>query len=387
MPDGADQPGQEGAPGSDDTRGEQAAETLLWVALLTDRKEPPDDACTAELFVATWWSESFEANCEALLAKLHALPEPLLTNRFAQDVKRCERTFDLIRPIFLNLVKKQESFSWAITQLRRLFHGDETQVVGWKHDMENLAALVYWTPAFLQAHEYLGRALPLGQAALDEERHSLLGLIESPHKFAAAQERDVLDRRFIAYKRNYVDAYSSAHDYALHLIDAGASKSESKVDALALHNLEILSTLAHAEKGYLNRVRMIAHWIRHNHCELPVRLILDRHPRCYCNFNPGRRLQPGDSAAQVNAAIAEGIEYFRKILSACKTQIIHELKLLKVDDPTARQIASLLSRGPLAALKPRAIEVLNRVIEKYRPDFLSAMRSTARKSSSEVGVQ
>ncbi|MFH1572524.1 MAG: hypothetical protein ABIG68_00995 [Acidobacteriota bacterium] len=130
----------------------------------------------------------------------------------------------------------------------------------------------------------------------------------------------------------------------------------------------------YASQSYLNRVRVIGRWIQANQCSLPVRQILDQSPRCYCNFNPGESRYLGDFVHQINGVIQEGIDYFRSILRACKAPIIQEIKNMGVDDQYSKQMASLFGNGPTVPLKPRSIEILNRVIRRHSTEFLGEIR-------------
>ncbi len=152
---------------------------------------------------------------------------------------------------------------------------------------------------------------------------------------------------------------------------------------MALHNLEMLSNLHYTDKSHLNRVRIIGEWLHGSQCELPVRAILDKYPRCYCNFDPSGNTQMSALVEQINRAILDGIEYFRNALRKCSRTIIEEIKSLRVDENHARQIAALLSRGPMVPLKPRAIDILNEVIQKHATEFITEIRScdTGRASS------
>jgi len=154
------------------------------------------------------------------------------------------------------------------------------------------------------------------------------------------------------------------------------------VNSTALHNLELLSNLHYIDKGPLNRVRIIGKWLHRRQCALPAGEILQKYPRCYCNFNPSGNTQTSALVEQINSAILDGLGYLRSILRKCSRTIIEEIKYLKVDDNHARQIASLLSRGPMIALKPRSIEILNNVIQKHAAEFITAIRSCDPRRSS-----
>ncbi len=164
------------------------------------------------------------------------------------------------------------------------------------------------------------------------------------------------------------------HEEALNIVSE-SREAERKVDSRALQNLELLSDLLYTDKSYLNKVRILGKWILHSQCLLPVRRILERYPRCYCNFNPAGNRELTESAAQINSLIEEGIEYFRAALRTCSLMIIEDVKNLKVDELHSKQIAALLSRGPLEPLRAKTITILNRIIAKHSSDFLIALRT------------
>jgi hypothetical protein len=158
-------------------------------------------------------------------------------------------------------------------------------------------------------------------------------------------------------------------------IAAGERGSGLRINAGALRNLELLSRLHHADKSIANRVHIIARWIQGNQCALPVRKILERSPRCYCNFNPASDSLLDMAADRINGLVEQGIDYFRTVLRNCREQVIEELKRMRVDQACAQQIAPLLGSGALLPLTPPAIEILNRVIEKHPQSFLAAYLS------------
>jgi len=153
----------------------------------------------------------------------------------------------------------------------------------------------------------------------------------------------------------------------------GPRRDEFKIDPVALRNLDLLSGLQYTDQSYLNRVKVLANWIRHNQCNLPLHQILEHYPRCYCNFNPGIQ-QPAGSAAQINGVIQEGLQYFRTILRRCGHLIMLELKTQLIDDNSLKQITAALSDGPMIPLKPQSIKVLNRIIAKNTNEFLIEIR-------------
>jgi hypothetical protein len=128
------------------------------------------------------------------------------------------------------------------------------------------------------------------------------------------------------------------------------------------------------DKRYLNRVKLLAKWVQRNQCNLPVRQILERYPRCYCNFNPSAHLQPGDSAARINSTIKDGIDYFRMRLRKCGDLIMAELKAQPVEDSMQHSISALLGDGPIPALKPQTVKILHKIIGKYPNEFLAVLR-------------
>jgi hypothetical protein len=255
----------------------------------------------------------------------------------------------------------------------RNFAWDQQRLLRWKTGLENMAAIISWFPAYLRTQDYLTAALPLGREAIDQARETLLQSTREPCRFLEAQARLKLESEFQKFKKSYVDAYCFLHEDALHII-SGLKSGEIKIDPVQLRNLDRLSSLPHLDKSYLNRVKLLAKWVQRNQCNLPVQQILERYPRCYCNFNPSSCQQPDDSAAQINGIIRDGIEYFRTQLRKCNQLIIAELKAQPVEDSIRDSIDTLLGDGPIPALKPQTIKALYRIIGKYPNEFLAIIR-------------
>jgi hypothetical protein len=228
-------------------------------------------------------------------------------------------------------------------------------------------------PSFLYAQDYLRAAFPLGQDNLDRVRDALLQSLEEPYGFLESTRRDEFDAGFFEFKRTYVECYCTLHENSFQL--TSENNENSKIEPIALRNLDLLTGLQYTDKIYLNRVNILAKWVQRNKCSLPIRKIMERYPRCYCNFNPFANQQPAGMGVQINNAIQEGIEYFRTILRNCEGLIVKELKSQQVDDSISRQIEMILNRNPMSALKPQSIEVLNRIILKHSSEFLSSIRN------------
>jgi hypothetical protein len=78
---------------------------------------------------------------------------------------------------------------------------------------------------------------------------------------------------------------------------------------------------------------------------------------------------------RINAAIQEGIDYYRTILRNCRDLIREELKIQQVEESVSRQMDLILSQNPISALKPQSIEVLNSIISKHSREFLLVIRN------------
>jgi hypothetical protein len=196
----------------------------------------------------------------------------------------------------------------------------------------------------LRALDYVNAALPLGREEIDRSREDLLCAIHEPYRFLESQARIEFETRFLEFKKSYATTYYFLHEDALNIV-GGPKKDAIKVDPIPLRNLDLLSSLPHMDKSYLNRVKLLARWVQRNQCHLPVRQILEHYPRCYCNFNPASRQQPADSVAHINSAVRNGIESLRALLRRCASLIATELKAQHVDDSVQQSVDVLLETG------------------------------------------
>lgn len=307
-------------------------------------------------------------------------PEVFQTARFWSEVKSIEIPLRLLKTVFGNLQSGKSSCCNAMEHIERTFGRQEDRLLKWKRAMENFAGLIRWIPAFKSSAEYIQASFPLGRQNLDQLRETLLQSISEPHRFLESGTRIEFEERFLEFKKNYIDCYFVLHEEALHVI-SGLKKDEVKIDPVLLRNLDLLSGLQHTDKSYLNRVKLLARWIQHNQCHLPLHQILETYPRCYCNFNPGIHQQPGASAAQINSIIQEGLEYFRTILRRCGHLIMEEVKAHPIDDHTLEQITAALSDGPMIPLKAHTIKILNRIIGKNSAQFQAEIRKLSIKTA------
>jgi hypothetical protein len=344
--------------------------SLEWAAIITDRPELRTKSLDhVQAALINWWAQSVEG----LSKKLPDFPEPFRTTRFRREIRFIEGPLMALKSALDSLRAGESGFFEAMEHLGRNFAWDQERLLRWKKGLESLSALALWLPAFLHARDYLVTAFPLGREEIDKGRESLLHSMDESYRFLEAQARSGFDAKFLEFKKSYMDAYYFLHEDALHIV-SGLKKDEIKVDSESLRNLDLLSGLQYTDKSFLNRVKLLAKWVQRNQCNLPVRQILERYPRCYCNFNPCSQQQPADSAAQINGIIQDGIEYYRNLLRGFGPMIMVELKELEADDNALQPITALLSDGPMMPLKAQTIKLLNRVISKYPNDFLAELR-------------
>jgi hypothetical protein len=358
--------------GSVSPPGEKSSQNraLEWAALITGRPEVKNaSADSARNALLNWWTRA----AEGISRNVPDFPESFCTTRFKKETRFIEGPLTALNPVFDSLLVGESSFFEAMEHLGRNFAWDQERLLRWKTGLESLAATILWIPAYLRARNYLAAALPIGREEIDQVRDALLQATYEPYLFLEAQARLEFEEKFVEFKKGYGDAYYLLHEDALH-IAGSLNKDEAKIDPVRLRNLDLLSTLPHMDKSYLNRVKLMAKWVQRNQCNLPVRQILERYPRCYCNFNPSGHLQPGDSAARINSTINDGVDYFRMRLRKCEHLILAELKAQQVEDPVQRTISALLGDGPTPALKPQTVKILHKIISKYPNEFLAVLR-------------
>ncbi len=370
-----DQPVQKAAPAEilDSTHMHQNA--LHWAALLAGQDELRTvDPSTAETRLLEWWNSSFEMDVNILLDKLRPLPDELLTTRFRTEIITFELSLGLIKPILERLRSRDIPFIDAMTLVATHFRRDVGRLLHWRRMLEELAGFLRWSAAFDHARDYTCGAFPTGQQQVDHIRGQLLQTIDQPHILLNAGERERFDRLFLEFKRAYADYYNSMHEDALQMV-GNQDRIQAKLDGVALRNLELLSKLPFVNRACINRVRIMARWAQRNQCSFPVRDILERYPRCYCNFNPCSSLHLIGSIDRINGTIAEGIEQFRAILLKNKRILFEELSARWLDKRISRQIVTLMTGGPMASLSPQAVEALGKIMQKHPIDFMAAIRS------------
>jgi hypothetical protein len=373
-PDAAGRSGETLRGSSIATQGEEP-DALHWAALLSGEDDLRHlDLQSAETRIISWWTSSLEIEASTLAAKLTPLPVSLMTTHFWGEYRQFVRHLELLQPTLHLLRMGAVSFSEAMAQIRLHFKRDERLLLRWKDLIGELGGLARWLPAFEHKRDYVCGAFYTSMRQADELRTRLLELIGQPHHFLGAANRDAFDRSFLEFKTQYTDCYYARHEEAMG-ITAEEKGARLKVDSDALRNLELLSRLHFADRSYVTRVRLIARWLHRNRCPLPVRQILDRHPRCFCNFNPAADPRLSTAADRINSLVQGGIEYYRTIFRRFRDPVIEELKSMRVEQACAQQIAPLLGTGGMLPLSVRAVEVLNRIIQKNPEAFKTAFLS------------
>ncbi len=341
---------------------------LKWSALLCGHEDQSGQSLYSRQSQAlAWAARHIDAGDGTLLGRLQSMPEPFLTTRFRDEAKSFDTALERIQQIFRCLRNGEIAFIPAMAQVAQTFNGDEARLLRWKDLAEDLPRFLAWLPAFERAYGYLVGSFRTAETDAESHREMLLAACDEPHRFLEAAERERFDDNFSRFKAGYVEYYHSAHEEAAHIL-ANQERMKTKVDSVALPNLELLSDLHPADKKYLIHVRAIGRFMQANQCDLPVRDILDRQPRCYCNFNPAGNRLLLRSVDRMNKTIQEGTDHCRSILRKYRKAIIQELENMSIDDPNSRQIAALLCRGPMIPLKQPAIDILNSILRRHPED-------------------
>jgi hypothetical protein len=362
-------------------RGAGVESALNCAALLTGLDEirgmTPEEA---EIRFREWWVSGPAANCVLLVERLDTLPESFVTVHFHNRTRPLASRLSLLTATIERLWKNEVSFVGAMLRIAGECLLSQDTDMPWHKFVDELAALMRWMPAFEYASEYVRSAFPSGDPEIDRLRTSLLASIDKPDRFLAAEERDSFDRSFLEFKTRYSDNYALAHEQTV-AMTIGTAAEATGLDTTALRNLEILSGFAQADRGCLERVRATAGWLKNHHCDLPVLRILDRYPRCYCNFLPGADLKLQMPVGDLNAMIHDGIEGIRNSLRGCSTAIVAEMKSLGISESDTRQVVALLGQGPVVDLRPRTIEVLNAIIQRQPSRFQFRGQATQPRNS------
>jgi hypothetical protein len=356
---------------------------LHWAALLSGQPALANGSPAYARAQLIDWMDSVED----FFGKMPEFPEAFVTTGIAREVKSVKAYVPILKPIFQSLRSEAFSLPDAIEQIGRNFAWDEERLRKWRRSLDRLGGLIRWLPAFVDAQDYLRAAFPLHEEKTDVLRDFLIETTDDPCRFFEANARNDFDQGFLEYKQAYVESYCALHESAFH-VHSDSQDRNSRIDPVALRNLDLLSRLPNTSKVYLNRVNVLANWMQKNRCILPVRKILERYPRCYCNFNPGAGRQPADTGRRINAMIQEGTDYFRDVLRNCEKLIWEEVRLQQPDERISTQIALLLSCNPMVPLRPETVEVLNRIIRKYPNEFVISarkLRPGLRSGASRVG--
>lgn len=358
--------------------------SLWWASLLTGLPELQAGTMgQARQRLLEWWKYSVER----ISRQIPELPEDFRTTRIWRQIKFVENYCLRLRPVFDDLQAGTCSTNESMGQLRHVFSDEENRLRKWKTALDNLQGLILWLPAFSHAREYLLAAFPLGMEGPDTLCRDLIRSIRDPYSFLEAGTRERFDEDFLEFKKRYIENYSILHEAMLNAVQ-DAQKEESRVDPVALRNLELLSGLPYTDKSHLNRVRILARWIKGNQCTLPASRILELYPRCYCNFNPGSIRHPSKPVHQLNGVIQEGIEYFRTVLAQCRDMISAETDGKNPGKDVSGQIDAFVRDGATIPLQVETIEALNRIIRKNPACFHAMIRSrTAQGPSGEADVQ
>ncbi len=342
-------------------------QTLYRISQITDLPELQDASYEhAHGQLSQWWHH-VSGTIPQLIADL---PEEFRTTRIWRQIKFVDNYSARIDPVFNEMKAGVYDLNEFVDRILRIFSDEEERLKTWLTALGNMRELIHWLPTFTHAREYLLAAFPLGQEYSDTLRQSLVRSIRDPYPFLESVTRKRFDENFLEFKKYYIENYTLLHAEMRNAI-RDVKKEESKVDTVALRNLELLSRLEYTDKSYLNRVNILAGWIKRNQCTLPVAGILERYPRCYCNFNPSNIRQPSAPADQINAAVNEGIEYLRSVLTGFRDTIEKEAESGDSAKNLIVQIDAFLDGDDRIPLEEWIIEDLNQIFRRHADHFCS----------------
>ncbi len=339
-----------------------------WSALLCGPADQLEGDGAAENLTLEWVARHLDTEPGMLRERLQPLPDSFQTNRFIDEVKTYDEALERVAHLFGCLRRREITFVQAMTQISRVFNGDEDRLLRWKGVAEEIHGFNYWLPAFESAFAYVSGSFPTPIDRLEKTKASLLEAAADPHRFLNARERQCFVSEFEEYKRGYVEYYGAVHEDTVHIV-GNQEKMKTRLDSVSLRNLELLSDLPGAKMSYLNHARALGKLVQAHQCDLPVYEILARRPRCYCNFNPDGNSLLVQSVDRMNETVRQGIDHFRSMLRGCRMLIIRELQLLGIDDAHSKQIAALLSQGPMVPLKQQSIDILAAVMKRHPDAF------------------
>ena len=335
---------------------------VCWASFLTGVREItlliPS---AADERLRAWWMSGARESYKSLAEQLKDLPDHIIGVPSHNLTQSFVHRLTALATVLTRLAENEAPFDEAMSEVAAQFGGDLQVGMAWPRSMENMASLTRWLPGLSPAIEYVRSAVPTGIAEIDRLRSALLEAMEHPQRWLHAADREAFDQVFRDFKPRYMERYAERHDESVGT-KGGLDTAGDGLDAAALRNLEMLSRLAHTDRKILERIRIAAAWRRARRCALPVRLILERYPRCYCNFHPAASPGFQMSAAQINDLIGHGIDLVRTSLRRCSTAIIAALKSSAADESDAKQVAALLSQGPMINLRSRTVEILNAIV-------------------------
>jgi hypothetical protein len=349
------------APPQAKTRVSQQA-AVRWANLLcANAGSVPFSSLEAESEARKWAAAHLESQSGLLPGGIHPIPEPFLTKRYRDEAKDFDSAWERIRPTLIPFVRGELTCETAMAQISQAFGGDEERLHQWKMRACEVPEILRWQLHFEDAHRYLNASFSTDDPEVEQRRLELKRACSEPHRFLQPSPRSEFDIAFMKFKSRYIDFYATAHENSAEIL-ADPTRMRSRLNPISLRNLELMSQIKGANRGFLNQVRALGKKIEEAQCSHPVRAILQRHPVCYCNMRPcGNRSLP-QYLDQMNTAIADGIRNIRSILQSRKSVIGRKLDESGADAGCAREIAALLGEVDLPPISTESIRILNQLL-------------------------
>jgi hypothetical protein len=208
---------------------------------------------------------------------------------------------------------------------------------------------------------------------IESARRELLLIADDPHSLFDAARTERFELLWQEFQAHYIEHYADVHARSV-----GAARDHASLDEFTRsaewRDFEALAGLPFVAPQLWKEATSLVAEVRNARCDLPVAVVLARHPRCACSFRLSRSAQFLEARTLLAEITERGRAAYRRTLALFHAHLTHALNLLASDATDAElasrayALAHLFAQRQTPALLTHAdARLITRALEKTPP--------------------
>ena len=349
-----------------------AEKLTAWARLLTNQPAlgsiTDPEAREAVRATLSAWLDKWHA--QRVLENFSGLPDEGLTTRAWSLAAAVRKSFGAASSAVETALAGEISLEEGLQRIADAFRDSPDNFATGLNHLADVVAYTTGLKAREKARVYLFASETTFVDEIESARRELLSIAEDVHTLFDRERRARFDLLWRAFHKRYVEHYVAMHDGAV-----GTASDRRPIDTLMRsdewHEFEALSQLSIMNHQYWADAEALVNGALRARCELPVRGLLIKQPRCVCSFRLSHTAAHLHLRQELEDIVDLGRGAYRRTLLLFRRQLQYSLDALAAEtsaDSETAERAHALSSAFAQDLIPRRmtradIRLLARAIE------------------------